>query len=59
MPLRPLDIDPTQCLIGGAWRPPAGGATLPLINPSDGTALCEIARSTSDDVDAAVAISDS
>lgn len=55
MPLRPLDIDPTQCLIGGAWRPPAGGATLPLINPSDGTALCEIARGTSDDVDAAVA----
>jgi aldehyde dehydrogenase (NAD+) len=55
MPLRPLDIDPALCLINGQWQPPAGGATLPLTNPSDGSALCEIARGTAEDIDRAVA----
>jgi aldehyde dehydrogenase (NAD+) len=41
--------------IGGRWRAPAGGATLELANPSDGTVLANIARGTADDVDAAVA----
>ncbi len=55
MTIRPLDIDPTLCLIGGAWTRSASGATLPLINPSDGTVLCEIARGGAEDIDRAVA----
>ena len=55
MSLRPLDVDPSHCLIGGQWAPCASGQTLPLINPSDGTALCQIARGGAADIDAAVA----
>lgn len=47
-----LPFDPSHILIGGTWRAPS--ATLPLINPSDGSTLCQIARSTAADVDAAV-----
>ena len=50
----PNRIAPDQCLIGGQWRPPAGGEYLDLLNPSDGSTLCAIARGTSADVDAAV-----
>lgn len=50
----PNGIAPDQCLIGGQWRPPAGGEYLDLLNPSDGSTLCAIARGTSADVDAAV-----
>tara|TARA_R110000787_G_scaffold44016_2_gene107718 strand:+ start:206 stop:1660 length:1455 start_codon:yes stop_codon:yes gene_type:complete len=55
MSLRPLDVDPSHCLIGGQWAPCASGQTVPLINPSDGTALCQIARGGAADIDAAVA----
>lgn len=54
MPLTPLGLDPTLCFIGGAWVPSSGEARVALINPSDGTALCEIARGTGDDIDRAV-----
>ncbi len=54
MTVRPLEIDPSLCLIAGAWVPPEGGATLSLTNPSDGTVLCNIARGTASDIDAAV-----
>ena len=54
MLLRPLDIDPSHCLIDGRWRGPASGQTLPLINPSDGSILCEIARGDASDIDRAV-----
>jgi len=54
MLLRPLDIDPSHCLIDGRWRAPASGQTLPLINPSDGSTLCEIARGDASDIDRAV-----
>ena len=50
----PNGIAPDQCLIGGQWRPPAGEEYLDLLNPSDGSTLCAIARGTSADVDAAV-----
>ena len=50
----PFEFDPSRCLIGGEWVLPAGGAAHPLTNPSDGTALCEIARGGAEDVDAAV-----
>ncbi len=49
-----MRIDPALCLIGGAWRPAAGG-TLPLVNPSTGAPLARIARGTAPDIDAAVA----
>ena len=54
MPVRPLDIDPAHCLIGGLWGPCDSGQTLPLVNPSDGSLLCEIARGGASDVDRAV-----
>jgi len=50
----PLWFDPALCLIGGTWQAPLGGATLPLINPSDGSEICQIARGTDADIDAAV-----
>ncbi len=42
------------CLIGGAWVGAAGGETLPLVDPSDGTEICRIARGGAADIDAAV-----
>lgn len=52
----PLDLwfDPTLCLIDGQWRPAAGGRTLTLTNPSDGSPLAAIARGDAQDIDAAV-----
>ncbi|NOD48776.1 MULTISPECIES: aldehyde dehydrogenase family protein [unclassified Ruegeria] len=47
-------FDPTLCLIEGRWKPAASGGTLPLINPSDGTEICRIARGSEPDIDAAV-----
>lgn len=50
----PIWFDPSLCLIGNQWRPAATGQTLPLINPSDGAELCQIARGTAADIDAGV-----
>ena len=50
-----LWFDPATCLIGGAWTAPASGRTLDLVNPSDGSVICQIARGGAEDVDAAVA----
>jgi aldehyde dehydrogenase (NAD+) len=47
-----------MCFIAGAWVAPLGGQTLPLLNPSDGTALCQIARGQSADIDASVTAAD-
>jgi len=55
MPLSTFSIDPSHCLIGGHWAPCQFGKTLDLINPSDGTTLCAIARGGAADIDAAVA----
>lgn len=41
--------------VGGRWTRSAGGETLPLENPSDGTEVGRIARGGAADVDAAVA----
>ena len=54
MTIRPLGIASDRCLIAGDWVPPRGGETLPLMNPSDGTTLCDIARGGRDDIDRAV-----
>ena len=50
-----IPFDPTQLLIGGAWRAPENGQTIALHDPSDGSELARIARGTAVDVDAAVA----
>jgi aldehyde dehydrogenase (NAD+) len=49
-----LWFESTNCLIGGNWGPCDSGETLPLINPSDGTELCRIARGGAADIDRAV-----
>ena len=48
----PLWFDPSHMLVGGTWR--AAAHTLPLINPSDGSDLAQIARGGAPDIDAAV-----
>ena len=50
----PLWFDPSLCLIGAHWVPAASGETLALINPSDASTICRIARGGSADMDAAV-----
>jgi len=47
-------FDTTALLINGVWRPCAGGRLLPLLNPSDGSQLAQIARGGPADIDAAV-----
>ena len=51
----PIWFDPALCLIGGQWVAAAERATLPLVNPSDASTICDIARGTAADIDAAVA----
>ena len=53
--MQDLGFDTTLVLVGGHWRACAGGRTLPLFNPSDGSVLAHIARGEAADVDAAVA----
>lgn len=50
-----IGFNPSLCLIGGNWLPPADGRTLPLVNPSDGSEICQIARGGAADIDRAVA----
>ena len=47
-------FDTSLSLIGEAWTPASSGETLLLINPSDGSEICRIARGTAPDIDAAV-----
>jgi aldehyde dehydrogenase (NAD+) len=49
-----LWFDPSNVLIGGAWRG-ADGGTLPLTDPSTGEEIGYIARASAADIDAAVA----
>ena len=58
MTIRPLNIDPSKCFIGGAWVPPLSGQSVDLRNPSDGTTLCQIARGDAADIDRAVGAAD-
>ena len=50
-----IPFDTTQVFIGGRWRAADTRETLPLLNPSDGSLLAQIARGGVADVDAAVA----
>jgi len=49
-----LWFDPSKCLIGGTWVAPAGGQVLPLMDPSTGAQIGEIARGQAADIDAAI-----
>lgn len=44
----------TELFIDGAWRPAAGGATFPVIDPATEAPFAEAARGTAADVDLAV-----
>jgi len=54
MTIKPLGLDPAACFIGGKWGPSDREERHVLINPSDGSALCEIARGSEGDIDRAV-----
>ena len=54
MSVTPLGVNPAKCFINGKWTASASGAEIDLINPSDGSTLCAIARGNADDIDAAV-----
>jgi len=43
-----------HCLIAGKWQPSVAGQTITLFNPSDGSAICDIARGDAADIDVAV-----
>lgn len=47
-------FDTSHCFIGGVWQPALEGETLSLENPSTGETLCDIARGSAADIDAAV-----
>jgi aldehyde dehydrogenase (NAD+) len=55
MPTLPLLDATDRVFIAGRWRVGASRETLPLVNPSDGSTLCDIARGNAADIDAAVA----
>jgi aldehyde dehydrogenase (NAD+) len=50
----PAVSTPARHFIGNRWVAPADGATLPMIDPSDGQPFAAIASGTPPDVDAAV-----
>jgi aldehyde dehydrogenase (NAD+) len=50
-----IPFDSSGVFSGGVWRACASGETLPLLNPSDGSLLTQIARGAAADIDAAVA----
>jgi aldehyde dehydrogenase (NAD+) len=53
-PVWPVVTTPAANFIDNRWVPSASGATLPMIDPSDGEPFAEIARSGAADVDIAV-----
>ena len=52
MPTLPLLDATDRVFIAGQWRAGASRETLPLVNPSDGSTLCDIARGNAADIDA-------
>ena len=49
-----LWFDPSYCFIGNQWVAADSGELLDLINPSNGHAICQIARGSASDIDRAV-----
>jgi len=54
MTVKPLGIDPSKIYVGGSWVSSQNTDPLLLVNPSDGSHLCEIAAGNAADIDAAV-----
>jgi aldehyde dehydrogenase (NAD+) len=52
--MQAIDFDTRAVFIAGQWQPCAFGRTLPLINPSDGSELAQIARGSPAEIDSAV-----
>ena len=50
-----IPFETRHVFVGGRWRPAEAGEMLPLLNPSDGSLLAEIARGQGADIGAAVA----
>lgn len=59
MTLKPLGVEPGKCMIGGRWISPASNEYLSLLNPSDGSVLCDIAKGSKEDIDKAVLAAES
>ncbi len=55
---RVLGAVPTELLIDGAWRPAAGGLTLPVEDPATGKTLVSVADGNADDALAALDAAD-
>jgi len=49
-----IDFDPSCCFINNEWVSSLSNQKVDLINPSDGSVLCPIARGNADDIDRAV-----
>jgi len=49
-----LEFDPGCCFFNNQWIPSSAAQHLELLNPSDGSTLCEIARGDQEDVERAV-----
>ncbi len=49
------DVFETRLLIDGQWQASVRGERIPVLNPFDGSQLCEIEAATEEDVDLAVA----
>lgn len=54
MTMKPLGIDPRKCFIANQWVDGVSRETIDLLNPSDGSTLCAIARGNAEDIDRAV-----
>jgi aldehyde dehydrogenase (NAD+) len=52
--MQSIDFDTRAVFIGGHWQPASFGRTMPLLNPSDGSELTQIARGSPAEIDAAV-----
>src|SRR5438445_11226768 len=50
----PAIAAPPAHFIGGQWASPSSGATLSMVDPSDGSPFADIARGDANDIDAAV-----
>src|SRR5256885_15492348 len=57
--MQSIDFDPRAVFIAGQWQTASSGRTLPLINPSDGSELTQIARGGAAEIDAAVSAAQS
>ncbi|KAB2869107.1 MAG: aldehyde dehydrogenase family protein, partial [Burkholderiaceae bacterium] len=49
-----IDFDTRSVFVDGHWQAASFGRTLPLVNPSDGSELTQIARGGPAEIDAAV-----